>query len=196
MPEPLHPALRLSAGTLSSEAECALAAMVQPFAVADVETMGLDADKDELLEPGAVLVDPSGTVTHELSLLVRPSRRVPDEIVRLTGVTQALLDTEGQPLADAVAEFLRHVGDRPVFCHNASFGTAFLHAAARQSRLRFNNPVYDALSLARLAWPELVSYRLALPAERAGGRLPTHRALTDARATLDVLLAARHLVRR
>ncbi len=170
--------------------------MAQPFAVVDVETTGLDADKDELLELGAVLAEPSGAVTRELSVLVRPSQRVPDDTARLTGITQAMVDVEGQPLDRAFAVFLEHIGDRPILCHHAPFDAGFLREATKRARLTFKNVVHDTLPLARQAWPGLTSYRLFEVAELAGGRRPTHRALADARATLDVLIAARRLVSR
>ncbi len=195
-PPATHPALQFSTTSEGAEVAAVLTAMSQPFVVVDVETTGLDAETDELLEIGAVLADPSGAVTQEFSVLVRPSREVPFAITELAGITQAMVDAEGRPLSVALRQFLGRIGDRPLLCHNAPFDASFLQAAARAAKLHFRNPVHDTMPLVRKAWPELGSYRLSALVARACGRRPTHRALSDARATLDVLLAARKALGR
>ncbi|MDU7585871.1 MAG: exonuclease domain-containing protein, partial [Acidovorax sp.] len=59
------------------------------------------------------------------------------------------------------------------------------------TKKKFSSPVHDTLPLARKAWPELGGYKLGGLAAHIGVPTPTHRALSDARATLAVLLAAR-----
>ena len=86
--------------------------------------------------------------------------------------------------------FLGFVGTRPVFFHNAPFDQGFLREAAAKTKKKFSNPVHDTLPLARKAWPELSSFRLGVLADHIGSAAQTHRALTDARAALAVLLAA------
>ncbi len=176
----------------ASSVDDSRAATKQPFVVADLETTGLNAATDELLEFAALKVDPSGTVTAEFSVLVRVARPVPDVITKLTGISQADVDREGQPLADAMRTFLAFVESRPVFFHNAPFDQGFLKSAGAQARLKFGNPVHDTLVMARAAWPSLGTYKLAALAGHVGAPAPTHRGLADARATLAVLLAARN----
>ena len=185
---------RLSA--LTPDIETAWTASQIPFAVADLETTGLMADSAEILELAALLAEPDGTVTSEFSVLVNPRHPIPAEITRLTSITQAEVDAFGQPRAQALATFLHHVGDRPVFFHNAPFDRSFLRFATVKTKLKFNNAVHDTLPLARRAWPSLGTYKLGALAERIGAAVPAHRALGDARATLAVLLAARNEARR
>lgn len=166
-------------------------AMRRPFAVADLETTGLHADSAEILELAAVLVKPDGSVISEFSVLVRTQKPVPAEITRLTGITQAEVDTQGQPLSYALEAFLAYIGERTVFFHNAPFDKRFLSDACTKTKLKFENTVYDTLPLARRAWPSLGTYKLSALAEHVGAAVPTHRALGDARAALAVLLAAR-----
>lgn len=175
----------------ASSVEASWIATKQPFVVADLETTGLNAATDELLEFAALKVDPSGAVTAEFSALVRVARPVPETITKLTGISQADVDREGRPVADAMGAFLAFVESRPVFFHNAPFDQGFLKSAGAQARLKFGNPVHDTLLLARAAWPSLSTYKLSALAEHVGAPTPTHRALADARATLAVLLAAR-----
>lgn len=184
---------RLSA--VRADIEAAWAATQTPFAVADLETTGLKGDTSEIIELAVVLVEPDGSVTSEFSLLVQTNQPLPAEITRLTGITQTDLDTQGQPLTDALAAFLAHIGERPVFFHNAPFDRSFLNFAFAKTKLAFKNAVHDTLPLARRAWPSLGTYKLGVLSERVGAAAPKHRALTDARATLAVLLAARNATR-
>lgn len=171
--------------------DAAWAATRQPFVVADLETTGLNAEADEVLEFAAVLVDPIGSPTAEFSALVRVTRPVPQTITKLTGITQADVDREGLPLSEVMKSFQAFVGSRPVFFHNAPFDESFLKKAASQTQQKFANPVHDTLPLARAAWPSLGTYKLAALAEHIGATVPSRRALTDAKATLEVLMAAR-----
>ena len=159
--------------------------------VADLETTGLSPDSDEILEFGAVLVEPNGTVVREFFMLVKVNQPVPQEITRLTGITQTEVDANGSPLEKAYATFADFVGDYPVFFHNAPFDLAFIARASARTGAKFENPVYDTLPLARAAWPALRDHKLATLALHVGHAEPQHRALGDAKAALAVLLAAR-----
>jgi DNA polymerase-3 subunit epsilon len=179
----------------AADIEAALAATHAPFVVADLETTGLKVDSAEIIELAAVLVEPSGSVTSELSLLVKPQQPIPAEITKLTGITQAEVDAQGQPLAHALTAFLEHIGERPVFFHNAPFDQRFLRAACAMTKLKFKNAVHDTLPLARHTWPTIGTYKLDALAEHVGVTAPQHRALGDANAALAVLLAARSALR-
>jgi DNA polymerase III subunit epsilon len=178
----------------AAESETAKAATRVPFAVADLETTGLMVENSEILELAALLVDPDGSVTSEFSMLVKIQCPVPADIMRLTGISQSDVDTKGQPLAFALEAFIRHVGERPIFFHNAPFDQAFLSTACLKTNLSLRNILHDTLSLARHTWPSLGTYKLAALSAHVGATVPNHRALGDARATLAVLLAARDSV--
>jgi DNA polymerase-3 subunit epsilon len=176
---------------LGAVLDAAWAATRQTFVVADLETTGLNADKDEILEFAAVRVESDGRVTGEFSVLVRALASVPIEITWLTGITQAAVDAEGRPLAEAIRAFVAFTGPHPVFFHNAPFDLGFIKKAGSVAKVKFPNTVHDTLPLARQAWPTLGTYRLAALAEHVGTSAPAHRALADAHAALGVLLAAR-----
>jgi DNA polymerase-3 subunit epsilon len=179
---------------LAKSLAVAWSATCQPFIVADIETTGLNAETDEVLEFAAVLATPDGRITGEFSTLVSPSRGVPSEITRITGITQDILDREGRPLADAMKAFTDFVGVHPVFFHNAPFDNKFIKQATIQTKVNFVNAIHDTLSMARQAWPSLGTYKLSSLAQHVAVPAPTHRALSDAKATLAVLLAARQAV--
>jgi DNA polymerase III subunit epsilon len=171
--------------------DAALAATAQPFVVADLETTGLRAEESDILEFAAVQVGADGAIQAVFSMLVNVGRPLPPEIVRLTGITDEDVAREGRPIVEALGAFLAFVGTQPVFFHNAPFDQGFLKRAAAASKKKFPNPVHDTLPLARRAWPELCGYKLGGLAAHVGVPAPTHRALSDSRATLAVLLAAR-----
>ena len=168
-----------------------------PYVVADLETTGLNSRTGQILEIAALKVESSGIATSSFARLVRTSTAIPAAITTLTGITQADVEQNGQPLYDVLKAFLDYIGVRPVFFHNASFDQRFIEAAlkrtARTNRepLTFANTVFDSLGIAQYAWPALGSYKLDYLAKRINAPAPTHRALADVRATLAVLLAAK-----
>lgn len=169
----------------------AWAATEGPFVVADLETTGLSARDDEIIEIAAAKVEAGGAICGEYSVMVRPSRPVPSEITKLTGITQQMLDERGIPLQEGLADFLAFAGGLPVFFHNAPFDEGFLRNAAARCKLKLANPIHDTLPMARQAWPGLSSYKLTVLAEKVGATATTHRALDDVKATLAVLAAAK-----
>lgn len=173
-----------------------LKAMDAPFAVVDLETTGLNPARDEIIEIGALLVDTGFRTIEEFSVLVKPRMALPPQITRLTGIDQDLLDRQGIRLLDGFAKLQDFLGDRPVFAHHAAFDQSFLVNASAQLGLAFSNVMYDTICMAEAAWPDLDSYALFSLAHRMGlSNSPTHRALADARATLEVLIEADRALR-
>lgn len=167
------------------------------FVVVDLETTGgrttgtAGTSPDAITEIGAVKVR-GGTVLGEFATLVDPQCSIPPQIVQLTGITAALV--RDAPTIDAVLPmFLEFAGRSVLVAHNAGFDIGFLRAAARQCDITWPRPtVLCTVRLARrvLSREEAPSVRLAELARLfAVSTQPTHRALDDARATVDVLHA-------
>lgn len=148
----------------------------------DVETTGLDAANDEIIELGAVLVE-QGRIVSEHEWLVRPGRPVPAVITALTGLDDEAL--AGAPSFDELEPFLRPLfRDVTVVAHNAVFERAFLRGLLDEV------PVLDSCELALVLFPELPSHSLEALVQWAGlGAGPRHRALTDASDTFAVVTA-------
>lgn len=156
------------------------------FVVLDLETTGLDPATDAITEIGAVKIR-GGEVLGELGTLVRPFRPIPARITRLTGIDDAMV--EGAPsIGEVLASLEPFMLDATLVAHNARFDHAFLLAAARRHAYRFDPPVIDTVRLARrLLRNEVPNLRLATLADRLGVAVrPDHRALNDARATVEV----------
>jgi len=161
------------------------------FVVVDLETTGGSPATSAITEIGAVKVR-GGEVLGELQTLVDPGGPVPAQIAVLTGITTSMV--RGAPsIGEVLPTFLEFLGDAVLVAHNARFDVGFLRAAAQQHGYAWPaNPVLDTVALARRAVgrDEVRDHRLATLAAYLGSRVvPDHRALTDARATVDVLHA-------
>lgn len=158
------------------------------FVVVDLETTGLSPGRDRITEVGAVKVR-AGEVLGEFHTLVRPDRPVPPGVTAVTGITDGML--RGAPAVAAVLPaFLEFARGTVLVAHNARFDTSFLTAElAREGFPGLDHPVVDTARLARrLLRDEVPDVRLATLARHLRARTaPEHRALTDARATVDVL---------
>lgn len=159
--------------------------------VVDLETTGTDPQQDAITEIGAVKVR-GGEVIGEFRTFVDPRRPIPAYIASLTGITDATV--RGAPeIAVALPMFLDFLGDAAVVAHNARFDVGFLAAQAALLELSWGRPtVLDTLALARTVFrrDEVRDHKLGTLAAHVGAAVtPDHRALSDARATVDVLHA-------
>ena len=162
------------------------------FVVVDLETTGgrpSGDGHDAITEIGAVKVR-GGEVLGELATLVDPGRSIPPQIVALTGITTAMVCNA--PTIDSVMpSFLEFSRGAVLVAHNAGFDIGFLRAAAERLHITWPKPaVLCTVKLARrvLTRDEAPSVRLSALARLFNATTtPTHRALDDARATVDVL---------
>jgi ATP-dependent DNA helicase DinG len=153
------------------------------FVAIDLETTGLDFERDTLLELGAVRFR-DGVEVETFSRVVKPSKAISAFIETLTGITAAEAEA-GQDLSEALPEFLAFCGGSPRVAHNAHFDKRFLHKAIAQAGLEEPAAVwFDTLLGSRIAWPTAPAHRLEALVERfellSGGA--GHRAGVDARA--------------
>jgi DNA polymerase III subunit epsilon len=162
------------------------------FVVVDLETTGgrpSGENHDSITEIGAVRVR-GGAVLGELATLVDPGRSIPPQIVALTGITTAMV-CNAPRIESVLPAFLEFARGAVLVAHNAGFDIGFLRAAAERCQITWPRPpVLCTVKLARrvLTRDEAPSVRLAALARLFGASTtPTHRALDDARATVDVL---------
>jgi DNA polymerase-3 subunit epsilon len=161
------------------------------FVVVDLETTGLRPGRSAICEIGAVSLDgllPAGT----FETLVDPGVPIPPVVTGITGLEDR--DLRGAPRPPvAVRDFLAFAGEHAVIvAHNARFDLAFLDREVELiTGRRLAAPVVDTVGLAR----KLLSGRtprvgLASLAHFFGtSAQPCHRALPDAQATAEILIA-------
>lgn len=160
------------------------------FVVVDLETTGGAPDGGGITEIGAVKVR-GGEQLGVLGTLVNPGTPVPPFVTVLTGITQAML-LPAPPITEVLPSFLEFLSDDAVLvAHNAPYDVGFLKAACAAHGYRWPSPrVLDTAALARrvLTRDEVPNRRLGtLAAYFRTATRPTHRALDDALATVDVL---------
>jgi DNA polymerase-3 subunit epsilon len=161
------------------------------FVVVDLETTGGSAADCNITEIGAVKVR-GGEIVGEFATLVDPGCGVPPYITVLTGITDAML--VGAPtIASVLPSFFEFARGAVLVAHNAPFDLGFLRAAANATGHPWPGfRSVDTAVLARrvLTRDEVPNCKLATLAGYFNARTtPTHRALDDARATVDVLHA-------
>jgi DNA polymerase III subunit epsilon len=159
------------------------------FVVVDLETTGGSPKDSAITEIGAVKVR-GGTVLGEFQTLVDPGCEVPPYISVLTGITTAMVTTAPR-IGSVLPSFLEFARGAVLVAHNAPFDLGFLKAACAENAIPWPAAAsVDTAVLARrlLTRDEVPNCKLATlaPYFRADTE-PCHRALADARATVDVL---------
>ncbi|MCA0253453.1 MAG: DEDD exonuclease domain-containing protein [Actinobacteria bacterium] len=158
------------------------------FCVVDLETTGGAAD-DTITEFGAVKVR-GGEVLGEFQTLVNPQTHIPALIAVLTGITDAMV-ADAPALGEVVPSWLEFAGDAVLVAHNARFDIGFLKRACASHGYPWPAPeVLDTVALARsvLLRDEVPNVKLSTLARHVrSSHEANHRALSDARVTVDVL---------
>jgi DNA polymerase III subunit epsilon len=159
------------------------------FVVVDLETTGGSPATCDITEIGAVKVR-GGEVLGEFATLVRPTSEIPPIISVLTGITDAMVARSPRPSA-VLPAFLEFARGCVLVAHNAPFDMGFLRTGCE--RLGLTWPAFEVVDTALLARriltrDETPNCKLStLAVLFQASEPPCHRALADARATVDVL---------
>lgn len=167
---------------------------MHPLVFVDCETTGLDPAHHELLEVAALRVHPQTlAVETEVVLKVRPERieDADPEALRINGYSEEAW-ANAVPLDEAMVQLAPVLTGAMLAGHNIAFDRGFLDAAWKRVGHRPEALDHHALDTATLAWPLLTSgtiesFSLASVCTHLGiERGEEHKALDDARASLDV----------
>ena len=144
----------------------------------DIETTGLDENREAILEIGAVKFK-GHRIEDEFTTLLNPNRHIPEFITGLTGIDDAMV-RQAPRLRDISQELEAFVGDSALLGHNVKFDIGFL----RKAGLFQYHSTLDTYELASVLMPSASRYNLGSLGKQLGILLPaTHRALDDARVT-------------
>lgn len=154
--------------------------MEKNYIALDIETTGLDAKWDRIIEIGAVRVV-DGTETGTFQTLVNPHRPLSPAAAELTGIRDAELET-APDIGEVLKAFLDFCGELPVLGHHIIFDYSFLKRAAVNHGYSFERRGIDTLALCRKFMPEQEKKNLEAACAFYGVRRQgAHRALGDAR---------------
>ncbi len=159
----------------------------------DLETTGLSAESDRIVEIGAVRFDAVGVVVGEFQRLVNPLRPSGAQARAVHGISDAELAL-AETAEVVLPEFLGFLGDptgTTLLAHNASFDAGFLgRELARLGRPMPGHTVVDTLAMSRRRWPKFGRHGLGALAERLGlDPDGPHRALADAQRVRGLWIA-------
>jgi DNA polymerase III epsilon subunit family exonuclease len=163
------------------------------FVILDLETSGAAPSTGAAItEIGAVKVC-GGEIVGEFQTFVNPQHGLSDFITSLTGITDDML-VDAPTISAVLPDFLEFLGSHKetvLVAHNAPFDLGFLKAAAIEHQYPWPQyPVLDTVRISRyvLDRDEVPNCKLSTLATFFGAQTsPNHRALDDARATVDVL---------
>lgn len=94
------------------------------YVVVDIETTGLNANFDEIIEIGAIKVV-HHQIVDEFSMLVKPQGKISSFITNLTGITNEMV-LESETIDIVFKKFIDFLDNQPILGHNVSFDLRFL----------------------------------------------------------------------
>lgn len=171
------------------------------YVVFDIETTGLDPEKEQIIEIGAVKVNATGEELDHFHKFIQLYKRdsLPPFIVDLTTITDQELEEKGEVLDDVMSEFLNFIADGVLVAQNAKFDMSFLEYYYLRYGTYIDNLVIDTMDIAKYLYPEKDKYRLSSLVEYFDVDYDSdahHRADYDAKITAKVLVKELDLLRR
>ena len=155
------------------------------YSVLDIETTGNHAHYHSITEVAIINYD-GEKITDEFSTLIQPEHSIPNFISHFTGITNEMVAQapRWEEVMDIIDEFTR---GRILIAHNAHFDYSFLKSAFLLNGKSFQRKTLCTLRLSRQIFSGLPSYGLGkLCRHLSIPSLPTHRAMADAKAALQL----------
>ena len=160
-----------------------VSALEQTFVALDLETTGLDADREKIIQIGAVKFQ-GDRVLDTFDTFVNPGRAIPEFIQRLTGIRPDQVSRA--PHFSSVSQGLEvFLEDHPIVGHNIAFDLRFLDTHG----LKLFNSSYDTWDLVSFLLPRTAEYSLGSLARQFGlSHQRAHQAIDDADATRQLFV--------
>lgn len=151
----------------------------------DLETTGLEHDKDSILEISFIVTDENLQEITRFDEVVIPEKTpLTPFVTHLTGITPEEVETNGKPWNDLVQEATQKIGDATIIGHNIDFDIRFL----RENGIPLEkNKRIDTHELARILLPGDESFSLEAITQRMGlAHKDAHRAMSDVIACIQL----------
>lgn len=128
------------------------------YVVFDLETTGLSARYDRIIEFGAVRMDAQGQVLDTIDFFIKPDMKLSPFSIQVSHITQEQADS-GKDIKTALRDILEFFGDAVLVGHNVAFDYGFLNEALKNNGMeKIKNPVIDTLPLSRYLYPSKRSH--------------------------------------
>ena len=158
--------------------------MTKALAFIDFETTGLSPEGgDRVIEVGIAVLE-QGRIVKRYQSFINPQKRIPYEVVALTGISDAMVRTAPNA-SQVMSEVLEFIGEAPLVAHNASFDKRFMDSELRRMNRHCANDFICSLRVARRVYPSAPNHKLATLVRLTGVQPAEqyHRALGDAEMT-------------
>lgn len=157
------------------------------FITIDIETTGLDPEKDEILEIAAIKYIENNEA-EIFSRAVKVQNPLTKEISELTGITDDFLLKNGMDIETALKDFWDFVGRAKLVGYNISFDMSFLRNASIEHKIKMQaNKCIDILQLARRKVKDTKNYKMSTVANALGIEMvQKHRAESDCRLAFEI----------
>jgi DNA polymerase-3 subunit epsilon len=159
-------------------------------AIIDLETMGLDPLSDEIIEIGILWFSFNSngisSIAHTYNELQDPKRPIPEEITKITGITDA--DVKDRQIDwQSIHQYLAQT--HLIICHNSKFDRNFLECQTPDNIQQLIKTMPFACTIHDINWSErgFESSKLDYLNFKLGYFYDGHRALNDCYATFNLL---------
>lgn len=159
------------------------------FIIVDLETTGLNPDTDRIIEVGALRVR-DFKISDKFQCLVSQATKLPENIVKLTNITDVMLVADGIPEEIAMERLKEFIGTDVVLGYNVKFDIAFLEKACQRNNIDLSiKRTKDILEMARRNIEDLPSYKMENIAKHFDIDITCrHRALPDCETALGIYI--------
>jgi len=156
-----------------------LTTYVPDYVVFDLETTGINVNKDNIIEISAVKVK-NQEVVDTFSTLINPQRSIPYGATAVNGITDKMV-ADAPVIHEVMDEFLGFTESQILVGHNIhTFDLKFIYQAADLFGAAVVNDYIDTLYMARTCLPQLKKYKLVdISAHFNISSEGAHRAMND-----------------
>ena len=157
------------------------------FVVFDIETTGFSAEKNNIIEIGAVKVS-GGKIVDKFSTFVNPKEPIPFRITQLTSINDEMV-ADAPFISEALPAFLEFSKGCAFVAHNADFDMGFIKEKSKMLHIEQEYSYLDTVAAARTLLPKMGKYTLDSVCKELKISLENHhRAVDDAGATAEMFV--------
>lgn len=156
--------------------------LVDDYVVFDLETTGLEATQDRIIEIGALKYK-NNELVGEFSFLVNPECNISPAITSITGIDNKLVENE-KTIKEVMPLFIKFIEDLPLVAHNSSFDLGFIEENINKLGLdMIGNTNIDTVELAHKYIPRVYNYKLTTLKKYFKLDYGSHRSVDDCKTT-------------
>lgn len=160
----------------------------QNYVIFDLETTGLDVEKCNIIEIGAVKVE-NGKITQIFETLINPKQHIPEDATKVNHITDEMVANK-PTIEQVIGDFYKFCYECVLVGHNSKgYDMPILKRVGFEHRYNFSNAQMDTYELAKKKIKGLSKYKLGFLCDYLGISLEgAHRALNDTVATAKLFI--------